>query len=61
MNKYLIKLKPLDTFFFGQENKYRKKLKDKEIVTEADYFQKSAYFPQQTTLLGMLAKISFLP
>jgi CRISPR-associated protein Cmr3 len=59
MTKYLIKLKPLDTFFFSQENKYRKKLKkDKSgkmvVATEADYFQTSAYFPQQTTLLGML-------
>ncbi len=50
MTRYLMTLKPLDTFFFGQENKYRKR--DKKI--EADYYQKSAYFPQQTTILGML-------
>jgi len=54
MSRYLIKLTPLDTFFFGQENKYRKKLKDNKFVTEADYFQRSAYFPQQTTILGAL-------
>lgn len=59
MTKYLIKLTPLDSFFFSRENKYRKKLKKDEkdklvTVTEADYFQKSTYFPQQTTLLGML-------
>lgn len=48
--KYLIRLKPVDTFFFSTESKYRKK--DKGY--EADYFQQSAYFPQQTTLLGML-------
>ena len=59
MTKYLIKLTPLNSFFFSRENKYRKKLKKDEenklvTVTEADYFQKSTYFPQQTTLLGML-------
>lgn len=52
MTKYLIKLKPLDTFFFSQESKYRKKRGETEV--EADYYQQSAYFPQQTTLLGML-------
>ncbi len=50
MTRYLIKLTPLDAFFFSQENKYRKK----KGKYEADYYQKSAYFPQQTTLLGML-------
>ena len=50
MSKYLIKLKPVDTFFFSQENKYRKK----KGKYEAEYFQRSAYFPQQTTLMGML-------
>lgn len=59
MTKYLVKLVPLDTFFFSQENKYRKKLKKdgagKQVMsTEAEYFQKSTYFPQQTALLGML-------
>ncbi len=55
MGKYLLTLRPMDAFFFGQENKYRKKLsKGKEAVTEADYFQRSAYFPQQTTVLGAL-------
>ena len=49
-NKYLITLEPLDTYFFGQESKYRKK----NGKIEPDYYQKSAYFPQQTTLLGML-------
>jgi len=50
MSKYLIKLKPVDTFFFSQENKYRKK----KGKYEAEYFQRSGYFPQQTTLIGML-------
>ncbi|MEM4260568.1 MAG: type III-B CRISPR module-associated Cmr3 family protein [Candidatus Woesearchaeota archaeon] len=50
----MITLKPLDTFFFGQENKYRKKITDKGYSTEDEYFQKSSYFPQQTTILGML-------
>lgn len=56
MSKYLMTLRPLDTFFFGQENKYRKREEKnrKELNVVADYFQESAYFPQQTTLLGML-------
>ncbi|MCP4970273.1 MAG: hypothetical protein GY932_06755, partial [Arcobacter sp.] len=56
MNKYLMTMKPMDTFFFGQENKYRKK-KDKKgskKSDQAEYFQVSAFFPQQTTILGML-------
>ena len=44
--------KPIDTFFFGQENKYRKKKGG--LSYEAEYFQVSSYFPQQTTVLGML-------
>jgi CRISPR-associated protein Cmr3 len=45
-------MQPLDTFFFGQESKYRKR--KGQNTPEADYFQRSAYFPQQTTLLGAL-------
>ncbi|HED36728.1 MAG TPA: hypothetical protein ENI76_00545 [Ignavibacteria bacterium] len=52
MSKYLMTFKPADTFFFGQENKYRKK-KDSDSF-EAEYYQVSSYFPQQTTVLGML-------
>lgn len=67
MTRYLVKLKPLDIFFFGQENKYRRKqkedkngkaIKDKNgkliYETQADYFQQSSYFPQQTALFGTL-------
>ena len=57
MSKYLLKIKPLDSFFFGQEDKYRKRIdstKKGGLATVADYFQRSAYFPQQTTVLGML-------
>ncbi len=43
-------MRSLDSYFFGQETKYRKR--NKKFVT--DYFQRSAYFPQQTTILGML-------
>jgi len=41
-------------FFFGQETKYRPRKEDGEVKYQADYFQRSAYFPQQTTLLGAL-------
>ena len=56
MSRYMMTLRPLDTFFFGQENKYRKRKEEKsnELKVVADYFQESAFFPQQTTLLGML-------
>ncbi len=58
MTKYLVKLKPLDIFFFGQENKYRRKQTKEngktKHITEADYFQRSAYFPQQTAIFGTL-------
>jgi len=54
MTKYLIELTPVDMFFFGTENRYRP-LKHKGAPKfEADYFQRSAKFPQQTTVLGAL-------
>jgi len=46
MNKYLVTLKPLTPFFFGGENTFG----DGKI----NYFARSNYMPQQTTLLGML-------
>ncbi len=41
-------------FFFGQETKYRPRKEKGKVKYQADYFQRSAYFPQQTTLLGAL-------
>lgn len=46
MNKYLITLKPLTPFFFGGENTFGE--------GKINYFARSNYLPQQTTLLGML-------
>ncbi|HOY32221.1 MAG TPA: type III-B CRISPR module-associated Cmr3 family protein [Bacteroidales bacterium] len=46
MNKILITLKPLTPYFFGGENTFG----DGKI----NYFARSNYLPQQTTLLGML-------
>jgi len=43
---YKIKLQPLTSFYFGNERTLG--------PNNADYFAKSNYFPQQTTLLGML-------
>ena len=58
MSRYLVKLTPMDTFFFGDESKFRKKKKseksDNNTTVIADYFQRSAKFPQQTTLLGAM-------
>ena len=46
MNKYLVTLKPLTPFFFGGENTFG----DGKI----NYFARSNYLPQQTTILGMI-------
>ncbi len=54
MNRYFIKLQSLGTFFFGNENKYKKEKKKGSEQTLPDYFQRSAYFPQQTAVLGTL-------
>lgn len=43
---YKISLRPLGPFFFGNERTFG--------ALNADYFASSNYFPQQTTLLGVL-------
>jgi CRISPR-associated protein Cmr3 len=45
--KYLVKLTPHDKFFFGGENTFGE-------GDKRNYFVKSNYFPQQTTLLGLV-------
>jgi len=50
--RYLVTLKPLTPFLFGGKNTFGT-LDDKE---EGSYFVRSKYFPQQTTILGMLQK-----
>lgn len=45
--KYLVKLFPLDNFFFGGEHTFGEGKK-------VDYFAKSNLYPQQSALLGML-------
>ncbi|MCT4599926.1 MAG: hypothetical protein N4A32_03405 [Marinifilaceae bacterium] len=47
MAKYLVKLKPVDSYFFGQEVK-------RVLGNKKSYYQHSACFPQQTSLLGVL-------
>ncbi len=46
-NKYFITLRPLTPFFFGGENTFGE-------GEEANFFVRSNYLPQQTTLLGFL-------
>jgi CRISPR-associated protein Cmr3 len=46
MTKYLISLKPLTPYFFGGENTFGN--------NNQNYFVRSNYLPQQTTLLGFL-------
>lgn len=48
MNKYIFKLKPIENYFFGGETTFG------DDRNKQDYFVKSNYYPQQTTLLGML-------
>lgn len=49
MNNYLIRLKPIENYFFGGESTFRNNEED-----TANYFSRSNKYPQQTTLLGML-------
>lgn len=54
MPKYLVRLKPLDSFFFsGRETFMSFERENKE---KTKYLVKSEYFPQQTTLLGVMRK-----
>jgi CRISPR-associated protein Cmr3 len=46
-SKYFITLRPLTPFFFGGENTFGE-------GAEANFFVRSNYLPQQTTLLGFL-------
>lgn len=48
MNKYLIKLYPIDEFFFGAISNFGNENENYRIVSEK--------FPQQTSILGMLRK-----
>ncbi len=50
--RYLITLKPLEPFLFGGDNTFGD-LGDKMM---GSYLVQSRYYPQQTTLLGMLQK-----
>lgn len=47
IKKLLVKLTPYDRFFFGGKNTFGE-------GGSANYFVKSKYFPQQTTLLGLV-------
>lgn len=46
MPTYLVKLTPIDKFFFGQKNTFEE--------DNVNYFVRSSHFPQQTALLGLL-------
>jgi CRISPR-associated protein Cmr3 len=49
MNTYKIKIKPVDTFYFGGEKKF-----NPADSTDSNYLVESLRTPQQTTILGML-------
>ncbi|MDO4790561.1 MAG: type III-B CRISPR module-associated protein Cmr3 [Porphyromonas sp.] len=46
MYTYLVKLTPIEKFFFGQKNTFEE--------DNVNYFVRSSHFPQQTALLGLL-------
>lgn len=50
MSKYLVRLKPIENFFFGNERSFGYDNEDKS------YIVKSNFLPQQTSILGMLRK-----
>lgn len=56
MNRYLVTLKPVESFFFGEERVFgfRKGESDKDKLE--NNIIKSKLFPQQTSILGMLRK-----
>ena len=56
MSNYLITLTPTGRFFFGGDMTFKVGRKDKNEFNEqfSSYIIKSAMFPQQTSLLGML-------
>ena len=54
MPKYLVRLKPLDSFFFSGRETFMSFETDTKEKTK--YLVKSEYFPQQTTLLGVVRK-----
>lgn len=51
--KYLVKLTPHEKFFFGGEQTFGERL-DKNDETDTNYLVKSNYFPQQTSILGLI-------
>jgi len=50
-HKYLLKITPLGTFFFGGEKTFT------SASGETNYFARSNFWPQQTTILGSLRYI----
>lgn len=51
--KYLVKLTPHEKFYFGGEQTFGEK-SGKDDTTETNYLVKSNYFPQQTSILGLI-------
>ena len=53
MSQYLVKIKPIEQFFFGVE-------KIGNLGNRKSYFLQTAEFPQQTSILGLLRHILLL-
>lgn len=50
--KYLVNIKPLETYMFGTDQKF--KYPNEELTGKESYFVKSSEVPEQTTILGLL-------
>ena len=50
--KYLVKMTPLEPYAFGTEQGFE--YPGEEKTGKESYFVKSRFFPEQTTILGML-------
>lgn len=54
--KYLARLKPLDAYFFSGREAFAYSSGDLLEGENLNYYVKSEYFPQQTTILGVMRK-----
>ena len=54
MKQYLMKLTPLEAYFFGNEKSFKYPKQENSGQMSNQYYIKSESVPAQTTLLGML-------
>lgn len=52
--RYLVRLKPIDSFFFSGQSTFR--FNNGKKTNDVNHYVESEYYPQQTALLGMIKK-----